>query len=139
MTKPTIRELEEIMHGPGGAVALNPDGSLAVIPFDIVETVLKIGRAERGATAPHDADGHAAHVRNSVIETAKHFDQTEPQPMNGLYVEGTETVICHTGTSPNSPTTARALTGAWNALHDQCAEIAKRTASAPSDIGKQGS
>ncbi len=94
------------------------------IPQDVVAFVLKMGRVEWGATAPHDADGHAAHVRSSVIETAKNFEQTGPQPMNGLYVAGTETVVCHTGTSPNSPETARILTGCWNALYDQCAAAA---------------
>ena len=124
--RPTFRELEEILDGPGGAITLNPDGSVAVIPAEIVECVLRIGLVEWGATAPHDADGHSAHVRSSVIETAAHFGQTEPQPMNGLYVEGTETVLCHTGTSPNSPTTARALTAAWNALHAACFAEAQR-------------
>ncbi len=36
--------------------------------------------------------------------------------MHGLYIKGTETVICHTGTSPNSGQIARALAGAWNHL-----------------------
>lgn len=90
------------------------------IPQDIVETVLKIGRAEWGSVSARSAEEHADHVRRSVEMTAEAFGQTEPQAMHGLYIEGTETVICHTGTSPNSPTNARALAGAWNHLYDQC-------------------
>lgn len=95
-----------------------------IIPAEIAEVVLKIGEAEWGATAALDAEGHAAHVRESVEITAKHFDQTEPQPMNGLYLAGTDIVICHTGTSPNSAQIARALTGAWNRLYHECRERA---------------
>lgn len=93
-------------------------GKAYELPAEIAELVNRVGRAEWGATAAHDADGHGQHVADSVRMTAAHFEQTEPQPMNGLYVEGTETVICHTGTSPNSAAIAQALTGAWNWLCD---------------------
>jgi hypothetical protein len=89
------------------------------IPDDIADKVREIGRAEWGQTPAHDADGHAAHVAESVNKTAEHFGQDGPQHMQGLYIEGTETVICHTGTSPNSAQIACALTGAWNWLYDQ--------------------
>lgn len=134
MVKPTIRELEEILDGPdGGMVQVNADGSVSLIPQDIVDHMLKLGRAEWGSTPEHDADGHADHIRQSVRITAEHFGQTEPQKMHGLYLEGTETVVCHTGTSPNSPTSARALTAAWNHLHDACVQQQKRSASAQAD------
>lgn len=89
------------------------------LPEDIASAIRSIGKAEWGATARKSAEDHAADVANSVRLTAEHFGQTEPQPMHGLYVEGTETVICHTGTSPNSAVHAQALTGAWNWLHDR--------------------
>jgi hypothetical protein len=101
--------------------ATNDVKSKDAIPPDIAASVLAIGRAEWGSTPEHDADGHAAHIRDSVLRTADHFGQVGPQKMQGLYVEGTGTVICHTGTSPNSAQIARALTGAWNWLHDQSA------------------
>lgn len=91
-----------------------------MIPKHIEETVLKIGRAEWGSVSARSAEEHGAHVCESVKTTAEHFGQTEPQSMHGLYIEGSDTVICHTGTSPNSPVTAQALTAAWNHLHDQC-------------------
>lgn len=100
------------------AGVLMADGAVA-IPADIAAKVREIGRAEWGQTPAHDADGHAAHVAESVSKTADHFGQDGPQHMQGLYIEGTETVICHTGTSPNSAQIARALTGAWNWLYDQ--------------------
>jgi len=89
------------------------------IPPEIAELVLRIGKAEWGQTFAHDADGHGQHIAESVRKTDEHFGDRGPQHMHGLYAEGTETVICHTGTSPNSPTIAQALTGAWNWLHDQ--------------------
>lgn len=105
------------------------------IPRDLAELVVHIGKAEWGSTPEHDADGHADHVRESVRITAEHFGQTEPQKMHGLYVEGTETVVCHTGTGPNSPQIARALTGAWNYLHERC--VAMLSASNPKEIAQQ--
>ena len=95
------------------AVAVEP-----TLPPDLAKCVLDVGKVEWGATDPHDADGHADHIRTSVNLTAEHFQQAEPQQMHGLYIEGTGTVICHTGTSPNSPRTAQLLTGAWNWFHD---------------------
>ncbi len=87
-------------------------------PPEIIDVLRKIGKVEWGATAPATAEEHGAMTVNSVQITAETFAQTEPQPMNGLYAEGTETIVCHTGTSPNSANIARALTGAWNHLVD---------------------
>lgn len=91
---------------------------LKSLPDDIAETVLKLGPVEWGQTEAKDAEGHGASVKNSVELTAAHFQQEGPQVMNGLYLAGEETVVCHTGTSPNSAQVARALTGAWNLMHD---------------------
>jgi hypothetical protein len=93
------------------------------LPPEIAELVLRLGKVEWGQTGLHDAEGHGAHVTESVRITAEHFEQEGPQSMHGLYLEGTETVVCHTGTSPNSPQVARALAGAWNWLVDQAATL----------------
>jgi hypothetical protein len=77
---------------------------------EMQKAALEIGHVEWGTTHSHDADGHADHVRNSVKITSETFEQIEDQKMHGLYVKGSETVIGHTGTSPNSPTHARILT-----------------------------
>jgi len=87
------------------------------LPDDIASLVLRIGRAEWGATAEQTAEEHASDLLNTVSLTHEHFGTEDPQPMNGLYIEGTGVVICHTGMSPNSAGIARALTGAWNLLH----------------------
>lgn len=94
------------------------------IPSDIVKTVLDVGPAEWGATDAFDAEGHAAHVAVSISKTDEHFGQEGPQRMHGLYKIGNDTVICHVGTSPNSPNIARALAAVWNRLHEECHAIA---------------
>lgn len=91
----------------------------ATIPADIAQHVRKIGKVEWGQTPAHDADGHGRHIADSVRLTAANFGQTEDQHMHGLWLEGTETVLCHTGTSPNAPMTTQTLAGAWNWLVDQ--------------------
>lgn len=92
------------------------------IPEDIAAMVLQIGRAQWGQTEAFEAEGHAAHIAESVRLTDENFGQTGPRHMHGLYIEDTGTVICHTGTSPNSPQIARALKGVWNWLHIQATQ-----------------
>ena len=87
-------------------------------PADVLEFALKIGRAEWGQTDPKTAAEHAADMASTVEKTAAHFGQTELQSLNGLYIEGTGIVICHTGVSPNSPEISRILTGLWNMIYD---------------------
>lgn len=91
--------------------------------LEMQKAAMTIGRVEWGATNEHTAEEHAAHVEKSVKITAEYFEQEGAQKMHGLYVTGTETVIGHTGTSPNSPTHARILTALWNRFVDE-AEIA---------------
>jgi hypothetical protein len=86
---------------------------------EMQKAALAIGHVEWGSTHDLDAKGHAGHVERSVEITAQTFDQTGPQKMHGLYVKGSETVIGHTGTSPNSPTHARILTALWNKFVDE--------------------
>lgn len=88
------------------------------LPFDIAERVLATGYVEHGQTPALSPEGHGAHVTGSCRLTAERFRQQGDQHMHGLYPVGTETVVCHTGTSPNSALNARALTGAWNWLVD---------------------
>jgi len=83
---------------------------------DTIEPTLfeRIGKAEWGATKAQTAKEHGASMKKSVEITAEYFEQDGPQQLNGLYIAGTETVICHTGTSPNSPEIAAKLTELWN-------------------------
>lgn len=95
------------------------EGAGVAIPADIAEHVLSLGRVEWGQTHAHDAEGHGRHVADSVRITAANFGQDGDQRMHGLWLAGTETVLCHTGTSPNAPKTTQAIVGAWNWLVDQ--------------------
>lgn len=81
---------------------------------EMQKAALAIGRVEWGATHELDSQGYADQTKTSVEITADTFGQEGLQRMHGLYLKGTETVLCHTGTSPNSPTHARILTALWN-------------------------
>jgi hypothetical protein len=92
------------------------------IPRDVVEQVLSMGRVEWGATERMTSEGHLESLKETLRKTREHFNfEDVPVAMHGLYLEGGEVVLCHTGTSPNSGPNAQALAGAWNWLHDQCA------------------
>jgi hypothetical protein len=101
---------------------LLPNDGGRTIPRDVCEQVLSMGRVEWGATDRLTDAGHIEHLTNSLRLTREHFNfEDTPVAMHGLYLEGTEKVLCHTGTSPNSAPNAQALAGAWNWLHEQCA------------------
>ena len=95
--------------------------ALEEIPSHIAEQVLSMGRAEWGATSEKTSTEHLADLENTLRLTREKFNLEDiPVQMHGLYLEGAETVLCHTGTSPNSGANAQALVGAWNWLYDQC-------------------
>ena len=95
------------------------------VMLEMAKAAVSIGKAEWGSTAEKSAKAHGKDTRNMVDITAENFGQSEPQAMHGLYVAGTETVICHTGTSPNSPTHARIITALWNHFVAQSEEMLK--------------
>lgn len=101
--------------------ALPAAPSVSPIPSDIAAAVLALGKVEWGATAPQTDAEHVAGFENSLRLTREHFGTEGPQRLDGVYVAGSDIVLCHTGTSPNSPIHARSLTGAWNWLHDAAA------------------
>lgn len=105
-----------------GSSRVSPSRPEASIPREVAEQVLSMGRVEWGATDELTEAGHLEHLQSSLRLTREAFNYADvPVAMHGLYLEGTGTVLCHTGTSPNSGANAAALTGAWNWLHDQCA------------------
>ena len=81
---------------------------------EMQQAALAVGPVDWGATHEHDSQGHADHTKTSVEITAETFGQEGLVRMSGLYLTGTGTVLCHTGTSPNSATHARILTALWN-------------------------
>ena len=122
-----------------GAASLPPatDPAMMTLPPEIADHILKIGRVEWGQTHAHDADGHGAHIARSVRLTAEAFEQEGDQHMHGLWLEGTETVVAHTGTSPNAPATTQALVGMWNWFHDQAALAAAPTIPATGEADRK--
>lgn len=84
------------------------------MPEDIAERLLAIGKVEWGSTDALPDDGHVEHLTNSLRLTREDFGTEGNQPMHGVYLKGTETVLCHTGTSPNSGAHANIITGLWN-------------------------
>lgn len=94
------------------------------IPREIVEQVLDMGKVEWGATDEQVSEKHIESFAKTLRLTRENFNYEDvPVRMHGLYLEGTETILCHTGTSPNSGVNARALAGAWNWLYDQCTAL----------------
>lgn len=86
------------------------------IPEDLEERLMALGEVEWGHTGPLDDKEHLAHLTSSLRLTREHFGSEGPQDMHGVYLAGTETVVCHNGTSPNSPMHARLIVGLFNAL-----------------------
>ena len=82
--------------------------------IELATLAADIGPVEWGLTNPMSATEHGKMTKRSVKITAETHNQIEDQAMQCLFVEGTKTVLCLTGTSPNSPNTARLLTGLWN-------------------------
>jgi hypothetical protein len=99
--------------------------SAVTLPPDIAEAVVRMGKVEWGAVGPKTDAEHVSDFADSLQITREHFSLEDDRSLHGLYLEGTATVLCHTGTSPNSAVNARALAGAWNWLLDQCASLTK--------------
>ena len=88
-----------------------------MLPDDIRETLLAIGKVEWGRTNIFTTEEHLAHLRETMETTARtHSQAADRTEMHGLYLQDGETVLCHTGTSPNSGQHARILVAAWNNL-----------------------
>lgn len=91
------------------------------IPESLQEQIIEMGRVEWGATEALTEAKHLEHLASSLKATREHFNFEDiPVRMHGVYLEGTDIVLCHTGTSPNSPTNAQIIAGVWNWLVDIC-------------------
>lgn len=89
-----------------------------MLPDDISAALRVIGRAKWGAVPARPDAEHVANFAKTLRITREHFSTEGPQELHGVYVAGSDVVICHTGTSPNSGVHARAIVGAWNWLLD---------------------
>lgn len=83
-------------------------------PKELLQRVREAGPCEWGATADASAEQHGEDLKNSIRLTSEFFDQVGDQQMHGLYLANTDVILCHTGTSPNSPMNAQILCGLWN-------------------------
>ncbi|AQQ02398.1 hypothetical protein B0E33_01335 [Roseibium algicola] len=86
------------------------------IPDDIVERLLAVGPVEWGETATQSDEEHINQFRNTLNLTRDNFDLPDETALQGVYLEGSETIICHTGPSPNSAAHARIIVATWNHL-----------------------
>ena len=93
---------------------------IATIPEDIAKHMVKMGRVEWGAVKAKTDAEHIADFGDTLHITRKNFSTPEgPQELHGVFLAGSETVMCHTGTSPNSPTNAQIMAGLWNSVLEQ--------------------
>lgn len=90
---------------------------VSMIPDEVAEHVLAVGKIDWGATAQQSDAEHIADFQHTLTKTREQFKTPDDTVLHGLYLEGTETVLCHAGTSPNSPTNAKILASLWNSLH----------------------
>ena len=113
-------------------LAKQPTVPLSSLPSDIIESLLAIGPVEWGVSLTQSDEKHAYDLLDTLRVTREHFGVIDKETgIHGVYLEGTGTVLAHTGMSPNSPQHARILAGAWN----QLVEIAKAHAAAPEGDG----
>jgi hypothetical protein len=103
----------------------------ALIPPDIHERVLAVGKVVWSATDPKDDKLHLADLARCIEGTRENYDIPASQPlqMHMLALESDDTTLLGTiGVSPNSGQHARILAGAWNRLVDECTSAAPVTA-----------
>ena len=86
------------------------------LPDDLMERLVSAGPIEWGTIVGKTDDEHVADFIDTLRLTREHFGNEGNTDLNGLYLAGTETVVAHTGTSPNSASHARIIAGLWNAL-----------------------
>ncbi|ASY62468.1 hypothetical protein SJ05684_c10100 [Sinorhizobium sojae CCBAU 05684] len=115
--KPTGREHVALYRSaPPSPVGESRDARL---PDDIIERLLAVGRVEWGTSLYQADEKHVEDFRDTLRITREHFaTEADETAIHGVYLEGTGTVLAHTGNSPNSPQHARILVGAWNQLVD---------------------
>lgn len=94
------------------------------IPADIVARMQAVGKLDWGAIAAKPDAEHVSDFAESLRVTRENFNIKGDQSLHGAYVTGSETVVCHTGTSPNSAVHAQIIVGLWNSVLDAFARAA---------------
>lgn len=85
-------------------------------PHDVIATLLAIGPVEWGRSFEQPDEKHVSDFVDTLRITREHFGTQGETAIHGVYLAGTNTVLAHTGSSPNSPQHARILVGAWNRM-----------------------
>lgn len=81
----------------------------------LLEAAKALGGVEWVGTEAKSDDAHLDDFREILAMTrTKHSIGEGPREMHGVYLKGTGTVVCHTGTSPNSASHARIIVGLLN-------------------------
>jgi NTP pyrophosphatase (non-canonical NTP hydrolase) len=80
----------------------------------LLDALRALPPVEWGSTSYQDDAMHVADLVRTLELTRKRFGLAGPQAMHGVYLDGTPVVLCHTGTSPNSPAHARLIVGLLN-------------------------
>lgn len=97
-----------------------PNLDINTIPEEIARHMVKIGRVEWGSVKAKPDAEHIADFADTLRLTRETFANPEGDtPIHGVFLTGSETVVCHTGTSPNSPVNAQIMAGLWNSVLDQ--------------------
>ncbi|RVI91802.1 hypothetical protein [Sinorhizobium meliloti] len=106
------------------------------LPDDIVDRLLAVGRVEWGTSLYQTDKKHVEDYSDTLRITREYFaTESEETAIHGVYLEGSNTVLAHTGNSPNSPQHARILVGAWNQLVDW-AETQARSEATASEVSQ---
>lgn len=90
---------------------------ITTIPDDIIERMMAVGFIEWGAVNNKTDEQHIEDFRDTLaITRAAHQMPNGLQSLHGCYLPGSSTIVCHTGTSPNSGDHARIIAGLWNSV-----------------------
>jgi hypothetical protein len=94
------------------------------IPSDIMDMVLGLGKVDVGATSAMSIAEHGAGFTELLQRTCQAHGLEGATQMHSVRLLGIPVPVnlALVGNSPNSPTLARAICGAWNRFVDACAD-----------------
>lgn len=91
----------------------------STIPDELKKRMIAVGKVEWGAIKAKPDEEHVTDFADTLAITRKDHNLPDgPRELHGVFIAGSETVVCHTGSSPNSPTHAQIMAGLWNSVID---------------------
>lgn len=109
------RRIEELERELAEARSVITDG----FPDDLRQRILELGPVEWGAVGPQIAEKHIHDFIDTLEITRKEFNLPVKTELHGVYTEGENKIVCHTGTSPNSASHARIIVALLNWLYQK--------------------